>query len=517
MRTKNELKEIIAKKIAGQGDQVDIGNALPEVLDGIIEKIGDRGQDFLSLERLRHYLYKITFDNLPEDNGGNNPVSGGCSAFVQGGKLYRNLDFKYDEAASFIVRTRNYVGMSFVTGLNDGELVEDLLKQLPYRVVDGVNNNGIKVSTHILFNDWEWKGTGNKTIPVTRIPYLVLERVKSMATIEADLDGVLDNLYAPEMMGDYLLQVLVTDGTTSYAILPATTEDGPFVLQNITANPKLANFRWVASSNVTRYELQDRPTGVERFNLMPCSLEALRFTKAYESEDRLSEFIGIDETTKDSTDEELIAIYEIAQQLYDNRQRDGKTWHTMHSVVYGDRMEQLYIQENWKDNIVVDPNNYSELAEIDNFEEYSETTNYATGDIVRHNGKLYYFTANKDAGEWDSSKVERTTIFDLLTSRLPVTASVTISALESANLSAEEAAAAGFDALTIQALQRADNPTVHFSDMCVTFNGVEVISDDLVNQSALIVHTAVGGGTLHKCILSLYTDGRIVYTVTEIE
>lgn len=349
---RKQLKLLIDTKIAGQGDQIDVGNALPAVLNGIIDKISDRGQEFLSLERLRHYLYKITFDNLPEDNGGSNPVSGGCSAFVQGGKLYRNLDFKYDEAASFIVRTRNYVGMSFVTGLNDGELVEDLLKQLPYRVVDGVNNNGVKVSTHILFNDWGWKGTGNKTIPVTRIPYLVLERVKSMATIESDLDGVLDNLYAPEMMGDYLLQVLVTDGTTSYAILPATTEDGPFVLQNITAYPKLTNFRWVASSNVTRSELQERPTGVERFNLMPCSLEALRFTKAYESEDRLSEFIGIDETTKDSTDEELAAVYAKAHALYLERQRDGKTWQTMHSVVYGDQMEQLYIQENWNDEII---------------------------------------------------------------------------------------------------------------------------------------------------------------------
>lgn len=155
--------------------------------------------------------------------------------------------------------------------------------------------------------------------------------------------------------------------------------------------------------------------------------------------------------------------------------------------------------------------------EIDDFEEFDEGTNYAKDDIVRRTGKLFIFTADKDAGAWDADKVEQVTVYDLLSSRLPVMASVDISALQSANLTAEEAAAAGFDALTIQALQQADNPTVHFNDMCVTFNGVEVISDDLVNQSALVVHTAVGGGTLHKCILSLYTDGRVVYTVTDIQ
>lgn len=159
---------------------------------------------------------------------------------------------------------------------------------------------------------------------------------------------------------------------------------------------------------------------------------------------------------------------------------------------------------------------YAQLVELDNFEEFASTTSYSAGDIVRLNGKLYEFKVNH-SGTWDDEDVERTTVFDILYGKLPVSVAVTISALQSANLSAEQASAAGFDALAIEALQGADNPTIHFNDMCVTFNGVEVISDDLVNQSALIVHTAVGGGELYKAILSVYTDGRIVYTVTPIE
>lgn len=41
-----EIKDLIASKIAGQGNQVDIGNALPEILDAIISAIptnSDRG------------------------------------------------------------------------------------------------------------------------------------------------------------------------------------------------------------------------------------------------------------------------------------------------------------------------------------------------------------------------------------------------------------------------------------------------------------------------------------------
>lgn len=303
-----------------------------------------------SLERLRHYLYRVVFSKLPEDNGSNYVPIGGCSAFVEGGKLYRNLDFYYNNTATFIVQTKDFKGCSFVTGLNAGDIVDSLVAQLPYRMVDGVNKHGIKISTHILFNDWGWTGVGRKDIHITRLPFLALTKVKSMATIESDFGDILDNVTSSADMGGYLLQVLITDGATTYALLPPTSEGESYVLQNITNVPKLTNFRWVESEIVERVDLQDRPTGVERFNEIPCSLEDLRFTKCYENPTRLSEFIGIRETTKESSDAELTEIYNTARELYLTRRRDGQTWQTVHSVVYGDDMEELYIQENWEDN-----------------------------------------------------------------------------------------------------------------------------------------------------------------------
>lgn len=347
------------RQVAGKVDKEPgkglSSNDFTDELKEKLERISDR-HPYISLERLRKYLYRVTFDSLPEDNGSEGQMYGGCSSFVRGGKLYRNLDFNYDNAASFIIRTRDFEGMSFVTGLNDGAVLDDLVSQLPYRVVDGRNNHGIMVSTHVLFNDWQWTGCGAKSVKLTRLPFLALSKVRSMATIEQDLSGILDNLEAGEGLASlgYLIQVLVTDGTTTYALMPPTSEGMPYALQDITSNPKLTNFRWVASEQVDRQDadLQTRPTGIERWNLMPCALQDLRFTKAYESQDRLSEFIGLRGTTKDSTDAELFAIYQTAHEIYRDRVRDGQTWQTMHSVVYGDKLESLFIQENWVDDCV---------------------------------------------------------------------------------------------------------------------------------------------------------------------
>lgn len=338
---------------------------------------------YLSLERLRKYLYRVTFDSIPEDDGGDTPVAGGCSSFVQDGKLHRNFDFRYDNAASFIVRTNDFEGMAMMTGLDDGAMDDGMIAQLPYRMVDGRNNSGIMVSAHVLFNDWEYTGAGSKSIPMTRLPFEVLSRVKSMATISNDLADVLGNLNVTSAMGDYLLQVLVTDGTTTYAIVPPDTDGQSYELVDASAYPKMTNFRYVSRAEVSRHDmdLQDRPTGIERFNAMPCDLEELRFTKCYEDVDRLSEFIGIDGTTKASTDEELTAIYDEARAEYLARQRDGVTWQTMHSVVYDQKMLRLCIQENWKDNCVTNAAWGGIGGDIDDQADLAEALNGKMGKV----------------------------------------------------------------------------------------------------------------------------------------
>ena len=262
---------------------------------------------YTSLRRLGDYIYEVTFAKLPEANSVTDGfVPSGCSSYVKDGKLYRNLDWNYDHGTSFHIICPGFEAMSFDARLTDTALSDDIIGQLPYRLVDGRNQYDIMVSTHVLYNDWDIVGNGD--VPLTKLPYIVLSQVKSMATIEEDLGDILENLYVPEAMAtmEYLIQVLVTDGVTTYCLMPDITADGKYIAVDITANPKLANFLWVEDATVVRAQLQRRPTGVERWNMMPYPLEELRFTAAYESSDRLSEFIGIDDTGKDSTDAELL-------------------------------------------------------------------------------------------------------------------------------------------------------------------------------------------------------------------
>lgn len=305
---------------------------------------------YSSLKKITPYLFEITFDTLPEQ-GNVPPVIGGCSSFVKNGRLYRNLDWNYTETASFHVICKGFEGMGFIDGLSEADLDPYQLSQLPFHLADGRNDSGIMVSTHVLFNDWEWENEGS--VGIHTLPYFILSNVKSIDELPEKLSDILGDLFIPDALteAEYLLQFLVTDGKKTFAILPPESGSGAYVIQDISDNPKLSNFRWVNKDQVLRTELQTRPNGVERWNAMPAEPESLRFTKAYEAPTRLSEFIGIDGTTKLSTEAELLEIYERAHERYLNRTRNGETWQTMHSVVYSSgKMEELYVQEDWSEN-----------------------------------------------------------------------------------------------------------------------------------------------------------------------
>ncbi len=301
-----------------------------------------------AVERLGNYLYKATYESIPEYRELDLPIGGGCTSFVRDGRLHRNLDWNYDETNEFEVVTKDFVGMAFLGGITDDNMDYDLIGQLPYHVNDGVNEHGIMVSSHVLFNDFDHAYTGGTS--VTKLPYIILSTLESMDDID-ELREVLDDIRIPSALADngYLMQFLVTDGETTYAITPS---DNGYELADISTLPKLANFKWVDKPTLQRNDsaLQLRPTGVERWNLIESGAELadLRFTKCYEQPTRLSEFVGIGDTTKDSTDAELTDIYNRAHAAYLTRKRDGQLWHTMHSVVYGaNGIEHLWCQENW--------------------------------------------------------------------------------------------------------------------------------------------------------------------------
>lgn len=91
---------------------------------------------------------------------------------------------------------------------------------------------------------------------------------------------------------------------------------------------------------------------------------------------------------------------------------------------------------------------------------------------------------------------------------------VTISALSNSTLNAEQAAAAGFDEDVLAFLMIAHNPTIEFSDMCVSFSAVETVSEGVVKQYAMLVHEASGVVSAYKAVLTLNSTGAVTYTAT---
>lgn len=273
--------------------------------------------------------------------------------------MYRNFDWNYDNTAEFKVVTKNFKGMSYVNGIVDGDIEghDEYLGQMPYRMLDGTNKYGIMVSAHVVYNDWGYTGSGDKNVSIRKIPYIILNNIKSMDDLESneELQNALSNIYIPERYSDneMLLQYLVSDGVTTCAIIPPVFSVGDYSIEYCNDySSKMTNFRWYDAEYVSLEDsdMQYRPNGVERFNEIAdgATLEQLRFTQAYETDTRLSEFIGMNGTSKESSDEDLYAIWEAVSALYPDRERDGTFWQTLHSIVYskGD-IEHLWTQENY--------------------------------------------------------------------------------------------------------------------------------------------------------------------------
>lgn len=58
--TKEEIKALVAERIAGQGDQVDIGGALAEILDEIVDLAGEGGGGSGSVLKMETDLSTLT-------------------------------------------------------------------------------------------------------------------------------------------------------------------------------------------------------------------------------------------------------------------------------------------------------------------------------------------------------------------------------------------------------------------------------------------------------------------------
>ena len=317
-------------------------------------------------EKLSDYLYYMEYcDYIPGIAGDPAPIEGrgGCSTVRNGNFFGRNLDLNYCDCPEFVVRMNASadrfasIGLSAnpYIGTDCSKMTEDELLRLPTITNDGINENGVLASVHVVLADGidDRSGTnrGGGVIDGRYVVRYVLDHAVSaehaVSLLEqADIVGG---------FGDYGLHWMIADENDTYIVeviggrLAVSKNEFRF-LTNFYLNYGPVQEKQTAGG--TDFEnmplLNEYAIGVERwdyirahyeesasFEGMAKLMENVKATTVYsQCADGLwlTEYTG-DSLTIHSTREDFLRAAAAQEELYEHRDRvhpqgDWITWHT---------------------------------------------------------------------------------------------------------------------------------------------------------------------------------------------
>lgn len=340
---------------------------------------------FSSKRKLANYVYECCYDDLNYDYAekhiGVAPVLAGfCSAVRKGNFFGRNLDWIYNNNASFIVYTSpnsGRYGTVCICG-NTGELTEEFANSnafsddyvlLPFMAMDGINDRGLIAEMNVVPTEKGQNETVNPTgaiekrICATMLVRFILDNFATVNEAVTYLQTHVQIFHSPVMLGmGYNLHFLIADSTSTKVI---EFVDGALVAidANYITNFHLAgvtpNLDGTVYTPATMDDthdamstngIEEHGAGLERYNLIAAGygqlsnknsfvtlMQSLRYTNSYKAATDpywFTEFVGADLSVVSTPTDFADAVAE-AQAAYADRSRDdGKTWQTVHSTVY---------------------------------------------------------------------------------------------------------------------------------------------------------------------------------------
>ena len=372
----------------------------------------------LRVEKLAPFLYKIdSRDYNAHDaevfvrkyfaEAGEAQAASG-SSIAKDGRFGHNYDSAYDQTAEFVVRTPAKNGrhaslaISVIPGVltpdgidvsEEDALTKEAYAVLPYFAVDGMNDHGVTVAIHS-HDDAESLGTppDDTYMCSAFVVRYLLDYANSAAHAVELLAGL--NLWEPagHHSGDILL---IYDGRQAYyADLHGNHEE-------IGHEAVLTNFRAIGwdgtmetlnahARGLERYDiLQDAYDGIVKDDDMIDALKDVRITGMYDQNGMdpfwYSDYngdwseLGYGDLTIHSAHEDYTAAVEYSRDQFENRQRDGKTMQTVHSVVYDIDKQTMSIMVQEEDKVYrfcMDEMNmiYDEIARAKSAEEAIRST-----------------------------------------------------------------------------------------------------------------------------------------------
>ena len=286
-----------------------------------------------SARPLPRYLHYLEFDDTyPEDAAwyyAQPQDYGGCSAVRDGGFLSRNYDWRFDDAAEFVVRVSAGLGRFSSIGVaNCGtNLTETFVtsgkpsryyKCLPGRTVDGINETGVVCEVNVVDGIPQWRSgvlTASDIHPLAAVRW-ALDNGTSAGMVASNLAARIKFPYGWTQNFHWM----VADATETWIV-----ENGAAHLLDATSSsrPVMTNFRLYPSRDTTG-------AGQERYNLLVGGepITNAWFTCAYSR----STFPPWESDFKDETEmETAMSVWE----THAREQLRGKgLWQTVHCSIY---------------------------------------------------------------------------------------------------------------------------------------------------------------------------------------
>ena len=345
-------------------------------------------------EKIGEYLYYVEYDDyIPEIPGSftNTVLKGGCSSVRNGNLFGRNLDMNYCDCPEFIVRMKASkdrfasIGLSAnpYIGTNVSELTRDELMRMPTITNDGINENGVIASVHMVRTDGvdDTSGTngGGKVIDGRYVVRYILDNAKSAqhaVTLleQANIVGGFEQYGLHWMIADekdtYIVEVIggrlaVCKNTFNY-FTNFYMNYGPVQEEQTVAGTVFANMPllYEMAIGVERWDyIRSHYEESGTFEGMARLMENVKATTVYsQSEGQLwlTEYLT-DGLTIHSSREDFLREAAVQQELFEHRDRTNPQgdWISWHTSVYdiAKRMLTVWSQEEYSKSYVFSLNN----------------------------------------------------------------------------------------------------------------------------------------------------------------
>ena len=218
---------------------------------------------------------------------GNGKVDGGCSSVRDGGFLYRNFDYPFDERAEFVVKMSAGKGRFASVGIAQvgTNLTEQIVtsgkpsrwyKALPGATVDGINENGVACNINVASGTpaWRTNATDKALHPLAAVRWILDNATNAQSAAEY----IAANIRFPQGWDQNFHYMICDPGVEETYVV----ENGQvFYIGGATGLPVMTNF------NIVYKKDTDEPKdGQERFDLLSVQepITNVWYTNAYRRE-----------------------------------------------------------------------------------------------------------------------------------------------------------------------------------------------------------------------------------------